>query len=424
LPARLIDVKVRSARAPIAAALLALLPVVALAETDLKPEASLTVWAAAGHRVPVDSSLNPENAVLRLPQWLGTVETRTDVRLTWRAATLVARPKLVLSADYTDAVGEAASRTDTSATVVWPELFATYAAADRLAVTYGLQNFQWGPAEAAGPSNRIFRDTVQAKDVLYDVKGRHLLRVNLTPERDWTEVLLLEITGNGDPEFEAGEPFSHKALLKSELAWNGSADYAGFVVGWREGTGAWLGEYLSVGLTGGLSAYLDASHQQGSLAWYPDRGFAQSRKSDSRIYTFSVAGLRYAFENGNDLRVEWVYQEAGYSADETAAAWSILRDSPQAAATLQHSGLEFPGRQYAFASFRVPDLLAVKNWQVYARCLVSLQDGSLAAYLSTEAAVGSAGTAFAGVMMTGGSDASELRGALGTAITIGYRHAW
>jgi hypothetical protein len=424
LPASLICVNVTPARAWVAAALLALLPVVARADTDAKAEASLTLWTAAGYHDPVDSAVNPGNAVYRLPQWLGAAEARTDVRLAWRAATLVARPKLVLSADYASTVGGAASRSDSSATVLWPEVFATWAAADRLAVTYGLQNFQWGPAEAAGPSNRIFRDTVQAKDVLYDVKGHHLLRVNLTPERDWTEVLLLEITGNGDPEFEAGEPFSHKALLKSELAWNGSADYAGFVVGWREGTGAWLGEYLSIGLTGGLSAYLDASHQQGSLAWYPDQGFSQSRKSESRIYTFSVAGLRYAFENGNDLRVEWVYQEAGYSADEIAEAWGILRESPQAPATARHAGLEFPGRQYAFASFRVPDLLGVKNWQAYARCLVSLQDGSLAAYLSTEAAVGGAGTAFAGIMATSGNEASELRGALGTAITIGYRHAW
>ena len=411
-------------RVLLALILLAGCPVRAFAGGGPTMDATVTLWGAGSYRDPVDSAVNPNNTVFRLPQWLGTLEGRSEVRLTGEQVTVVVRPKLVLSADATTAAAGAASRSATSSEVIWTEAFATYTPFDAVAVTYGLQNFQWGPAEAAGPSNRIFRDTIQAKEVLYDVRGHHLLRLNVTPHRDWTEVFLLELSGNGEPAFEAGESFAHQALLKSEYVWNGGADYGGLVVGWREHAGGWLGEYLSVGLTDGLSGYLDASHQQGSLAWYPDRGFSQSRASESRIYTFLVAGLRYAFESGNDARLEWVFQEAGYSAAEVGDAWDTLRSSPQALGYAQQSGLEFPGRQYLHASLRVPDAFRVKDWTLYARCLVSLQDGSVAAYGSTEAAVGGAGTVFAGIRITAGSAASELRGAVRTAITIGYRHAW
>lgn len=406
------------------AGLAALCPGPANAAERPIPQLSLTLWSAVGYQAPVDSTVNPDNTVLMIPRWLCAVEARSDLRFTLGQAALVARPKFSYGADYATSADESSARTDSSTKVIWTEAFATYPISDVIAVTYGLQNYQWGPAEAAGPSNRIFRDTIQAKDVLYDVRGHHLLRLNLTPDRDWTEVLLIEPSGYGESEFEAGTSFARKALLKSECAWGGGADYAGLVIGWRERAGWWLGEYLSIALTDGLSAYLDASHQQGSLAWYPDEAFSQSKESESRIYTFSVAGLRYSFERGTDLRVEWIFQEAGYSSAEISDAWSILRSSPDSLVYAQRPGLEFPGRQYAFASLRVPDIFKVKDWVFYARCLVSLQDASVSAYASSEAAVGGAGTVFAGFLVSGGSEHSELRGVTGTAITIGYRHAW
>lgn len=396
----------------------------ALANSGLNSEVSLTLWSAGSYRSPVNSDVNPDNVVLHMPQWLGTVEARPDLQLTWGKTIVVARPKLVFSADHVTSGGGDTARTSPTAEVNWTEAFVSYPPTEMLSITYGLQNFQWGPAESASPSNRIFRDTIQAKDALYDVEGRHLLRLNLTPERDWTEVFMLELPGRGEPEFEAGAEFAHQALVKSDYAWNGGADYAGLVTGWRAGAGFWLGEYLNIGLTDGLTAYFDASHQQGSLAWYPQESFAQSRKSESRIYTFSVVGLRYVFVNGDDLRVEWVFQEAGYTSDEVADAWSILRTSPQSLVYARQSGLDFPGRQYAFASLRVPDVFHTKDWIAYVRCLVSLQDVSVATYWSSEAAVGRAGTVFVGFLFTGGSEDSELRGLVGTAITIGYRHTW
>lgn len=389
----------------------------------LVPEASFTLWSAGSYRSLVDSALNPGNSVLHLPQFTGTAELRSDLKLSYDSLTFVARPKALFSADRVSADGVAAS-TDSTGDATFTEVFLNWNVTSKLGLTYGLQNFQWGPAEAASPSNRIFRETVQLRDVLYDVKGHHLLRINFTPERDWTEVFMFEITGSGEPEFEVGEEFTRKALIKSEYAWSGGENYAGLVTGWRAGSGFWVGEYLNIKVTDGLSAYLDASHQRGSLAWYPTQGFAQSRRSGSRVFTFAVGGLRYAFENGNDLRAEWAFQEAGYTNEEINAAWTLVKGSPAFFAYSQQTGIEFPGRHYGLLSLRVPDAFSVKDWTIYGRCLASAQDASIAGYLSSEIAVSPAGTVFGAFLATGGRGPSELRGVLGTAVTLGYRHAW
>jgi hypothetical protein len=306
-------------------------------------------------------------------------------------------------------------------------------------MTYGLQSYQWGPAEAGSPSNRIFRETVRAQDVLYELKGHHLLRANFTPTQNWSEVALFEITDNGQAELEAEERFARKALLKSELSWGGGANYAGVVLGARERRGAWVGEYGSVEIVDGLSAYIDTSHEQGSLAWYPivessgaPTVLSQSKRDDAHINTFAVTGVRYAFESGSDLRAEWVFQEAGYTTDEVTRAWDAMTssDPPQAvlaplnAARWARNGLEFPGRHYALLSYRLPDAFNTKDWTLYFRALLSMQDWSSASYISSENAIGTNGTLFGSLSATAGRVDSELRGLVGTAITLGYRYAW
>ena len=84
----------------------------------------------------------------------------------------------------------------------------------------------------------------------------------------------------------------------------------------------------------GLSLYADASHEAGSLAWYPGRDptgrytvMSQSQRGKSRILTFLATGARYAFENGNDWRVEYLFQEAGWTRDERSRARRALKPS-------------------------------------------------------------------------------------------------
>ncbi|HAZ11196.1 MAG: hypothetical protein A2X86_08510 [Bdellovibrionales bacterium GWA2_49_15] len=416
-------------------ALLVLLQI-SLAE-DYTLQSSVSWWNAASYRGLVESELNPDNGILKLPQWMGTSEIRPDVKFIRDSFVARGRPRLIGTLSKTT-WGDTEESSETSGKIQWSEAYASLAAVEWLTITYGLQNFQWGPAEAAGPSNQIFHETIQAKDVLFDTRGHHLLRVNLTPMQELSEVLLVEISDNGDPEFIAEENFSKKFVLKSEYSWAGGADYAGLVLGHKDQSESWIGEYINLEIVEGLSLYLDASQQQGSSAWYPVKDanntivMTQSLKDSNHIYQYSVTGLRYVFENGNDIRLEWIFQEAGYGEAEIFWAWTALTSKnivqlmllQQNAARAQRNGLNFPGQDYLFTSLRIPDAFKFKDWTLYWRLLASVHDGSLSSLVSSENAVGEAGTLFATAAATAGKAESELRGSVDQAYTLGYRHTW
>jgi hypothetical protein len=400
-------------------------------------EPNTAVWTAATGRHVVEAPLNPGNAYAAVPRESELLEARPDWRLSGEAWKLTARPRLLLTRDGTHANG--ATNVRTLLLARWSEGLATWNASGAWSVDYGLQNFQWGPAESASPSNRIFRDTVQVKDALYVVRGHHLVRVTFAPSAEWSEVLLLEPTSNGDAEPEANEPHSLKAALKSELAWSGGENFAGFVAGWRDRSGSWLGQYVNLALTGGLYAYVDAAEEAGSLAWYPVRDprtgltvYSQRRRGDTAVIPFFAGGLRYAFENGNDWRVELVHQGAGYSTEELGLAAGALeaRDVSQLAvlsaqaSAFRSPGLDFPSRDYLFSSVRFPNAFGVRDWNLYLRGLRSLQDHSLSTFATTENRVGDQGTAIAGLSATFGPPTGELKGAVDFACTLAYRHAW
>ncbi len=236
-----------------------------IALEGLSHEFSMAAWLAGTSRGLVESPANPHNRVLLIPQRDLRAELRPDLKLSYRADSLVLRPRWLASDSRVDErpSSEATSKLE------WSDAYLSITASDHLTLTYGLQNFQWGPTEVGSPSNRIFRETVQMRDVLYVVKGRHLLRLNFSPNGGWTEVFMAELSDNGDQEPIANAAFERKALLKSELADAGGANYAGVVLGVRERSGGWLGEYFNYEVVDGLSFYADASHERGSRAWYP-----------------------------------------------------------------------------------------------------------------------------------------------------------
>lgn len=404
---------------------------------ELSFEPNTAVWGIATQRKAAEGALNPRNVNFRTPEQTLALEARPDWNLAYGGVKLTARPRLIASRERVEAAGRRS--VDSGIFLRWSEGFAQWQALESLSIAYGLQNFQWGPAESASPSNRIFRDTVQVKDAIYSVKGHHLARATFTPSNSFSEVLLVELSDNGDGEAEAYEAPSHKALLKSELSWDGGAEYGGLVLGWRDRAGAWFGEYLNLEPFEGFSLYADASHQAGTLSWYPAKDstgrytvMAQSRRGEGKLRTFLVTGARYAFENGNDWRLEHIFQENGWTSADRARAQAALTSADpiqyillatRARAAFQ-PGLDFPGRSYLFSSIRFPNVFDVRDWNLYFRFLRSLQDSSSSGYASTEHAIGERGTLVGSVGAGFAADGQELRGTVDLAATLAYRHAW
>jgi hypothetical protein len=303
-------------------------------------------------------------------------------------------------------------------------------------VSFGLQNYQWGAAESLNPSNRIFHENIDGKGLLYTVEGRNLGRVNISWTKRINTVLMSETEKAKDTSlFRAEETFQTKALM------NNGADYIGVVYGAPETGDSWFGEYFNLSLFDGLSFYVDAAHQKNSEAWYPvleasaqapNQQVVQLRQSkigDGKFYTLAVAGLRYSFEGGSDLRFEYIANDAGWSKEESQRAVLALNlKSPLQVADYSKNlqrilkpGLEYRGKSFALLSWRIPDVFDVKDFVVYVRTLRSVIDGSATYYGSTEYSFGSASTLIFSAYSTQGSTDSDLRGVASSVITAGLR---
>jgi hypothetical protein len=349
--------------------------------------------SAVGGAKPRASPLNPGNGILELPAAGVQTELRPDLRLEHGTAlTAVLRPRFFARVERaeTDA-GWQPERWETTAQ--WIEGYATWRVSDRLSLSYGLQNFQWGPGELLSPSNRIFHASGFYRDPVYVVRGRHLVRVNVSAGREWSVVLLAEVADNGEPAFVAGEPFEQKVQAKAEYQSAGGDALVAVTAGAGQRSRAWFGEYATLPLVAGLSAYVDAVHTMGRLAWYPvatppiGAELQQTGVRTRALRTTALGGLRYAFEGGQDLRVEYLYDEAGWSEDQLAlaqlAALSSLAAGDRAGvAKFLDPGFELLGRHLVYASLALPDLPPADRTRVQLRYLRSLTDGSGIAFVT------------------------------------------
>jgi hypothetical protein len=313
-----------------------------------------------------------------------------------------------------------------------PELYVNWRATDVVSMAYGLQNFQWGPAELLSPSNRVFHEVGTFRDPLYYVRGRHLVRVNVSSGKQWSAVALAEVGGTDEPAFRAGEHFEPAGQAKAEFTTASGGGYLGVTGGARQGERPWFGEYGSVTLVAGLSAYLDAVHQQGSLAWYPvpaGRGaavFAQADRVSGAVRTLLVGGLRYSFVNGTDARVEYMHQDAGYTRTQfdLAALAVATQPSRETADRWLRPGLEFIGRDLVLGSVRVPDMPPARRIGLHVQCLASLTDRSGLVYATTVVDASGALVVFGTVTATYGGDTAEFSRLARASVVGGIVWSW
>lgn len=392
------------------------------AQDPLPPPPSTISWrgsvewiVAARWTKPADTALNPDNARLRIPQLWMQIESRPNVRVELGSrVTAVIRPRALANVEGAWA-SNLPRHTDSDASVNWTELYVNWRPNDVVQLTYGLQNFQWGPSELLAPSNRIFHETGAFRDQLYYVRGRHLLRANLSAGRQWSVVALAELSDNGEDPFVAHEPFRRQGQVKLEYADASGRGYIGVTAGGREDSHPWFGGYGSIELTEGLSAYADTSLTKGSRAWYPvavpgGATFQQRDIDASSWRTLAVAGLRYTFVAGQDVRVEVLHQGAGYTRNEfdLAALAAGTATTAEAFAPYISPGLEFTGRRFGLVSVLLPDLPPLERLTLQGRYLRSFTDGSGVAFVTASLEAADAVVVFASASTTHGRETAEF----------------
>lgn len=413
-------------RAPLVLALGALVATGARAQNDLTVAGQLDVIGAARGLVPTDTPLNFQNQVLRLPHLALTAEARPSVEARVGAwLTVIARPRLVGGFSMAQVNG-AWPDGDTELAVTLPELYGTWQASDWFALTWGLQNFQWGPGELASPSNRLFHETGLLRDPLYLVQGKHLARVNLSSGRALSVVALVEITDTDEHPFVAREQFDRSAHLKIEYAEETGRWLVG-VVGsaWLDHEPA-LGEYAQLQLTDVVALYVDASHGRERRGWYPGRNAFVHRAVDDdelEVFTTALVGARLSFDRGVELRGEYLAQQAGWDADDLEDAAGLVLSTRDLEPYLA-PGFELLGQQLVFVTARIPELPPMKKLTVQPRVLWSLTDRSAAAFVTISAEAGERTTAFLSAFASVGDPEDELARFARAAVTFGVINTW
>lgn len=390
---------------------------------------------AAGRAWGRASPINPGNRILQVPFGGAQSELRPDLRFeVGSALTAVARPRFLVKVERAETADGWQPERFTAA-AEWIEGYATWRASDGLAVSYGLQNFQWGPGELMSPSNRIFHSTGFYRDPVYVVRGRHLVRVNVSAGREWSAVLLAEVGDNGEAPFVAGEPFEPKAQAKLEYTAPAGDLYGAVTAGVSQRSRAWFGEYVALPLAGGLAAYADAVHTVGRRAWYPvadpvlGAAFAQTGMETRGLRTTALAGLRYSFVGGQDLRLEYLFDEAGWTdaqlgLAERAALASLAAGDRAGLDRFLDPGFELLGRQLLYGSLLLPELPPGERITVQARYLVSLTDGSGVGFLTASLDATDAVVAFVTASATHGPGDGALSRLTRAAFAAGATVSW
>lgn len=405
-------------------------------------------WINAGRYSVLNEAnpLNPGNALLEVPRVQMLSEFRPNFEIVGNRIRIMARPRVRFLWQEVKA-GQENWRDEGLSEAKLNEAFASWLLSDRLTFTLGLHSFQWGPTESLSPSNRIFHETALARDVVYEVRGKHLARVNFSLGQSLSLVVLSEYDENTDEAaFVAEEAFGSTTAVKGEVNWGGGANYFGVVIGGRQHGRPWVGEYASFSLPvpDGLILYFDVAHERQPRVYYPkkkvvDGGMGtgeivvlEQSLAGNDVKTLAVLGLRYDFVQGSILRAEYISNEAGYSEEQQDLTRKALVSSEPLQMSVKGelltralaSGLELPGKRYVYGSLYMPDFLALKDLTATIRTLVSVTDQSSNSYLSVEYEVGDAGTVFAASTVNQGKKGSELVGFTKETYMGGYRYIW
>lgn len=363
---------------------------------------------------------NPSNQVYQLPESLWEASIRPDFKLQGDSGwSLVARPRLRYEREVrstpTPAFAKEASDTDAfvSEAYLACEPHAAWQA------VLGLQNYQWGPAELASPSNPLFRDLGLDKVAFYETRGLALARLNFTPHPQNSWVLLVEPSENGEERPAFAEEFNERIVLKGEYADATQTNYLGWVLAAGRGQGSSLGLYgnWEPELTPGFTIYADLMLQNSPLVWYPSAdpfaaNFTKGRPEQAGKTTERtlVAGLRYVTEGGSDLRVEAFHDSSAWTREERKNAFLTLAAHPEARtlSLFTKPGSLLPGRDFIYASLRIPEWGWRRKQTVSLRALRSSGDQSWSGLVNLDQQTSDHLTLTAGLQLNRGRTTGEL----------------
>lgn len=331
-----------------------------------------------------EETTNPENRVYQVPLASYLLEFRPELVGSFKKTyKFVLRPRGFAQLDHRERESYAFAKQETNAEAFVNEAYFAGSPTDAWQYVIGAQNFQWGPAELASPSNPFFRDLGLEKTYFFETRGRALVRVNYSPSRQLSIIMLGEPIPNGEVRPQADKDFQRKSLIKMEYSDLSQTNYLGVTASVTKGDRAEFGAYGNYEVATAFTAYFDLMNRVGSRIFYPiidetGASFVQNLYADDTRYTTAVLGLRYVTERSWDIRFEGFKDESAWTEQQSELARSVLFASPTSRALQLYlaPGSFFPGREFLYASLRIPDWGWKDSLSLSLRNLHSLTDNT------------------------------------------------
>ena len=280
-------------------------------------EYSLRFLAFSTYQKEASSSQNPNNDFFQIPRYSTELQIRPDLRLTFNRLDLSAKPRMNLEWNaWEDGVKEG----DTDWDDEWfvNEWLARIRVTEKLFVSYGRENLQWGPSYLFSPSNPFFRDNGRSNPIK-EVPGMDFARLVWLPAMSWT----ISFIANMDEGRQETLYYEFKKTYALKLDYSGQESYASMILSHQESDRNILGAFGGWTATDALLIYGEVAISRGTNALYPkkaDNSFGASMEEVDDEYPSLkgtlLAGGSYTLEVGPTLTMEYVYNGPGYSDGE------------------------------------------------------------------------------------------------------------
>lgn len=370
--------------------------------------------------------VNPKNSILELADTFSLLRASADLKWKSLNSKFTLRPLLDAYITQINIDGKSTSTQKSDADLL--EAFWEWNNSPDSKLTFGLQSYQWGPAELLSPSNGIFHFGRDSRSLFFKEKGKGIFRWNLGMGQFWSLVAMLEAVDNREAQWVYGQSFENKKVIKVEkVSESNPLDYYGLTFGTAEFQKMFFGGYLNYAYTEGNSVYFDLRVTEDPQIYRPTQnrlGFdtLEIQKAANPVM-LAVLGIR--FEGDYDTRVEVIHNEGGYSKAELTRALSASQYPnpafPINLVKLSRAGVELLQKQYLYLSHRIPDASGVQGLNLALRSLLAVQSPSGNFQFALDYGINDSLTWLSELTFTQATDDSEFSLAEKLSISLGLK---
>lgn len=356
----------------------------------------VNVFAFGLRQVPADTLVNYVN-VLGIPRTQSELDLRPDFNLKWRRVEVDLKPRFQWSRSNTvyidllqfDAHQDRAYINEGSL---------RYRLNDRLIVSYGRENLQWGPSALLSPSNP-FNASNGRNNPNLELPGLDYARVVYVASPAVT-VSLIDNTGRGrlDPVSR------YRKAYAAKFDYTGDGYFFSVIASHAEGEGNRIGGFAGWEVSDAFSV-----HAEGSLG--RSREGLRARRDDNQL----LAGATYTFEQGATLSAEYFHRSDGCD-DLPLQACLILRGA------LVDPVRPLVRRRYAMLQYADTKIAGRMNMQV--RFVRNLDDQSSQLVFNIEVEVGDHWQLYAIPTLYHGRRDSEFGSLLDKSLFVGASYTF